>query len=95
MAPLVGHVGDGNFHLCILLDPADPAERAEAERLSARIAERALRLGGTVSGEHGIGMGKKGYMAAEHGEAWAVMGAIKQALDPQGLLNPGKLAPGN
>jgi D-lactate dehydrogenase (cytochrome) len=91
IAPLVGHVGDGNFHLCILLDPAAPAERAEAARLSARIAERALRLGGTVTGEHGVGLGKKGYMAAEHGEAWAVMAAVKRALDPRGLLNPGKM----
>jgi D-lactate dehydrogenase (cytochrome) len=91
VAPLVGHVGDGNFHLCIMLDPAVEAERAEAARLSHRIAERALRLGGTVSGEHGVGLGKKRYMAAEHGEAWAVMGQIKRALDPEGLLNPGKL----
>ena len=91
IAPLVGHVGDGNFHLAILLDPDDPAERAEAERLSGRIAERALRLGGTVTGEHGIGFGKKGYMAAEHGAAWGVMGRIKRALDPEDLLNPGKL----
>jgi D-lactate dehydrogenase (cytochrome) len=91
VAPLVGHVGDGNFHLCIMLDPAVEAERAEAARLSHRIAERALRLGGTVSGEHGVGLGKKRYMAAEHGEAWAVMGQIKRALDPEGLLNPGKM----
>jgi D-lactate dehydrogenase (cytochrome) len=94
-APLVGHVGDGNFHLAILLDPADPAELAEASRLSHRIAERALALGGTVTGEHGVGLGKRGYMQAEHGEAWAVMGEIKRALDPQNLLNPGKLVPGN
>jgi D-lactate dehydrogenase (cytochrome) len=91
VAPLVGHVGDGNFHLCIMLDPSVEAERAEAARLSHRIAERALRLGGTVSGEHGVGLGKKRYMAAEHGEAWAVMGLVKRALDPEGLLNPGKM----
>jgi D-lactate dehydrogenase (cytochrome) len=94
-APLVGHVGDGNFHLAILLDPENPAERAEAERLSHRIAERALALGGTVSGEHGVGTGKQPYMEAEHGAAWAVMGEIKRALDPLNLLNPGKLVPGN
>jgi D-lactate dehydrogenase (cytochrome) len=95
LAPLVGHVGDGNFHLAILLDPDDPAEVAEARRLSERIADRALRLGGTVSGEHGVGLGKRGYMEAEHGAGWAVMGRIKQALDPQGLFNPGKMVPGN
>jgi len=95
LAPLVGHAGDGNFHLAILIDPDDPAEKAEAERIAGRISERALRLGGTVTGEHGVGLGKRGLMAAEHGEAWAVMGAIKAALDPGGLLNPGKLVPGN
>ena len=95
IAPLVGHVGDGNFHLAILLDPEVEAERAEAQRLSARIAERALRMGGTVSGEHGVGFGKIGYLRAEHGEAWEVMGAIKRALDPQGILNPGKIVPSN
>lgn len=95
IAPLVGHVGDGNFHLAILIDPSVPEEKAEAERIAARISDRALRLGGTVTGEHGVGFGKRGLMQAEHGEAWGVMGAIKQALDPAGLLNPGKLVPGN
>lgn len=90
-APILGHVGDGNFHAILLMDPDAPAERAAAENLSRRMAERALRLGGTVTGEHGIGMGKLGYMAAEHGAGWEVMGTLKQALDPQGLLNPGKL----
>ncbi|WP_412506889.1 FAD-binding oxidoreductase [Roseovarius sp. SYSU LYC5161] len=90
-APILGHVGDGNFHAILLMDPDAPAERAAAENLSRRMAERALRLGGTVTGEHGIGMGKQGYMAAEHGAGWEVMGTLKQALDPQGLLNPGKL----
>ena len=93
LAPLVGHAGDGNFHLAILIDPDSPAEKAEADRIAGRISERALRLGGTVTGEHGIGMGKRHYMAAEHGEAWAVMGAVKRALDPHGLMNPGKLVP--
>ena len=91
LAPLVGHVGDGNFHLAILLDPDDPAERAEAERISKRIADCALRLGGTVTGEHGVGVGKIGYMQAEHGAALGVMAAIKRALDPQDILNPGKI----
>ena len=93
LAPLVGHAGDGNFHLAILIDPDSPGEKAEADRIGARISERALRLGGTVTGEHGVGMGKRRYMEAEHGEAWAVMGAIKRALDPRGLMNPGKLVP--
>lgn len=95
IAPLVGHVGDGNFHLAILIDRDNPAERAEAERLGARISERAIRLGGTVTGEHGVGIGKRKFMAAEHGPAWAVMGDIKRTLDPQGILNPGKMLPGN
>lgn len=89
--PILGHVGDGNFHAILLVDPQSAEELAEAKRLSGRMAERALRLGGTVTGEHGIGFGKLGYMEAEHGAGWAVMGAIKQALDPLGLLNPGKM----
>ncbi len=95
IAPLVGHVGDGNFHLALLIDPDDPAEKTEAERLGARISERAIRLGGTVTGEHGVGLGKRKFMEAEHGEAWAVMGEIKRTLDPRGILNPGKIVPGN
>jgi D-lactate dehydrogenase (cytochrome) len=95
IAPLVGHVGDGNFHLAILIDPSDPAEVAEAERIATRISERTLRLGGTVSGEHGVGLGKRKFMLAEHGDAWAVMGDIKRTLDPRGILNPGKIVPGN
>ena len=91
--PILGHVGDGNFHAVLLVDPDSAEERAAADRLTARMAERALRLGGTVTGEHGIGLGKLGYMRAEHGPAWEVMGAIKAALDPAGLMNPGKLVP--
>ena len=91
--PILGHVGDGNFHAILLIDPAHPADRDEAKDLAARMAERALRLGGTITGEHGVGLGKRPYMQAEHGEAWAVMGAIKHALDPAGLMNPGKLVP--
>ncbi len=93
--PIVGHVGDGNFHALLLPKAGDPAQWETAQKLAANMAERALRLGGTVSGEHGIGMGKTKYMQAEHGDAWAVMGAIKSALDPEGLMNPGKLVPGN
>ena len=93
--PILGHVGDGNFHAILLVDPGQPAELEAAKRLSHRMAERALRLGGTVTGEHGVGLGKLGYMEAEHGEAWNVMGALKRALDPQNIMNPGKLVRGN
>jgi D-lactate dehydrogenase (cytochrome) len=93
--PIVGHAGDGNFHALLLPREADSAEWDRAVALAGRMAERALRLGGTVSGEHGIGMGKMKYMTAEHGPAWTVMGAIKAALDPEGVMNPGKLVPGN
>lgn len=93
--PILGHVGDGNFHALLLPTKGDPVEWEKAQQLAANMAERALRLGGTVSGEHGIGMGKMKYMGKEHGEGWAVMGAIKAALDPEGIMNPGKLVPGN
>ncbi|KAJ55740.1 2-hydroxy-acid oxidase [Actibacterium mucosum KCTC 23349] len=93
--PLVGHVGDGNFHALLVFDPEVPAELDEAMRLSSRMADRALELGGTVTGEHGIGMGKLGYMQAEHGEAWDVMGQLKTAMDPQNIMNPGKLVRSN
>ncbi|MGY6533873.1 MAG: FAD-binding oxidoreductase [Pararhodobacter sp.] len=93
--PIVGHVGDGNFHALLLPKEGDKAEWNRAMSLAANMAERALRLGGTVSGEHGIGMGKLKYMQAEHGDAWQVMAAIKAALDPGNVMNPGKLLPGN
>lgn len=89
--PILGHVGDGNFHAILLIDPDSPAEQAEAKRIAGRMAERALRLGGTVTGEHGIGVGKLGYMQAEHGAGWTVMAQIKRALDPMNILNPGKV----
>lgn len=91
--PILGHVGDGNFHAILLIERGNAAELATAKALAHRMAERALAVGGTVTGEHGVGLGKKGLMAAEHGEAWAVMGAIKRALDPRGIVNPGKLVP--
>ncbi|MFQ5438006.1 MAG: FAD-binding oxidoreductase [Paracoccaceae bacterium] len=89
--PILGHVGDGNFHAVLLIEPDNDAEKVIALNLAHRMAERALRLGGTVTGEHGIGMGKLDLMAAEHGEGWHVMGDIKRALDPKNLMNPGKL----
>ncbi len=93
--PIVGHVGDGNFHTSLLIEPGNAAELAEAQRLSARMADRALAMGGTVTGEHGVGLGKLGYMDREHGTGWDVMGLIKTALDPDGIMNPGKLVRGN
>lgn len=90
----LGHVGDGNFHMSFLIDIENPEEVAAAQRLNERLIERTLRLGGTCSGEHGIGYGKSKYLVAEHGaEAVAVMRALKQALDPGNLLNPGKVLP--
>lgn len=91
VAALVGHVGDGNFHMIFPVMADDPAELAEAERLTERLVDRALSMGGTCSGEHGVGLGKMRFLAREHGEALDVMRSIKQALDPQGLMNPGKV----
>ena len=90
-APLVGHVGDGNFHLGFLVMRDDPKELAEAERLNDRLVMRALAMDGTCTGEHGVGLGKQKFLVAEHGEAVGVMRQIKQALDPLNILNPGKI----
>jgi len=89
--PIVGHVGDGNFHITLLVDDADPAEIVEAKQISARINRQALKLGGTITGEHGIGVGKLDFMQEEHGPAWDVMAALKCTLDPANILNPGKV----
>ncbi len=92
-APVVGHVGDGNFH-CVILVPPEPDALARAWALDRKIVDRALSLGGSCSGEHGVGIGKRGFLEREHGaEALAVMRAVKQALDPYGTMNPGKLFP--
>src|SRR5688572_19608065 len=93
VAPLVGHAGDGNFHLIIMLDPSDQKEFETVTRISERLVERALKFGGTCSGEHGVGVGKLKYLQAEHGEALAVMRSIKLAIAPHNLMNPGKLIP--
>ena len=91
LAPIVGHVGDGNFHIDFVLDTEDEAELAAAGAVNERLIARALAMGGTCTGEHGVGYGKKKYLAAEHGEGVSVMRAIKQALDPGNLMNPGKI----
>jgi D-lactate dehydrogenase (cytochrome) len=88
---LVGHAGDGNFHLIYVLDPANAAELEVAERLNERMVMRALAMGGTCTGEHGVGIGKKEYLHAEHGPALDVMRTIKHALDPDNRMNPGKM----
>ena len=88
---LVGHVGDGNFHLVFMIDPNRPEEVAEASRLNDRMVARALAMEGASTGEHGVGYGKMDFLIAEHGEAVSVMRTIKKALDPDGILNPGKI----
>jgi D-lactate dehydrogenase (cytochrome) len=92
LAPIVGHVGDGNFHLTLLIDMDDADEVKRAKALSERLIERALAMDGTCTGEHGVGQGKMKYLAAEYGAAaLAAMAAIKHALDPQNIMNPGKI----
>ncbi len=91
LAPIVGHVGDGNFHLVIVVDPDDEDEMARATAVNERMIERALALGGTCTGEHGIGYGKLRYLEAEHGEAVDIMRQVKRALDPRNIMNPGKV----
>jgi D-lactate dehydrogenase (cytochrome) len=88
---LVGHVGDGNFHLVFMIDPQRPDEIAEAGRLNDRMVARALAMEGTSTGEHGVGYGKMDFLVSEHGEAVDVMRAIKKALDPDNIMNPGKI----
>jgi D-lactate dehydrogenase (cytochrome) len=92
-AKIIGHIGDGNFHATYAIKPGDAADLAEAERLAGRVVERALACGGTASGEHGVGYGKLRYMRKEHGAGIELMRALKQALDPQGIMNPGKILP--
>ena len=92
-APILGHVGDGNFHLVVLFDGADPAQRERAEALAKGVSVRAISMGGTCTGEHGIGWHKLDVLAQEHGEAVDLMRMIKRALDPRDIMNPGKTVP--
>jgi D-lactate dehydrogenase (cytochrome) len=89
---LVGHVGDGNFHMGYLIDPDQPQERETAEQLNTQLVHRALKLGGTCTGEHGVGLHKMDFLVTETGDgAVAMMRTIKQALDPKNIMNPGKI----
>lgn len=92
-APIVGHVGDGNFHTSPVFDPALPEEKKKIEAFLGRLSERAIAMEGTCTGEHGVGQGKRKYLATEHATGLAVMRQIKAALDPQDILNPGKILP--
>lgn len=90
-APIVGHVGDGNYHLCLMFDPDDAEEMSRAKGVVERMNQRAISYGGTCTGEHGIGYGKKHFLTTEHGEAVAVMRQLKKAFDPDNIMNPGKI----
>jgi D-lactate dehydrogenase (cytochrome) len=95
VAPILGHVGDGNFHVTMLVDMADAGEVGRARGVHERMIERALAMDGTCTGEHGIGQGKMKYLLAEHGPVTLdAMRAVKQALDPHNILNPGKIVAG-
>ncbi|MGH9292097.1 MAG: FAD-linked oxidase C-terminal domain-containing protein [Acidimicrobiales bacterium] len=94
VAPLVGHVGDGNFHLCLLIDPENAVELAEAQSFGERLARRAIAFDGTCTGEHGVGYGKAGFLIVEYGDSGVdLMRAVKNAFDPTGIFNPGKVLP--
>ncbi len=91
VAPIVGHVGDGNFHTAMIISPDDEEEIARAYEVNERMVMRALAMGGTCTGEHGVGYGKMDFLVAEHGEALSVMRSLKMALDPDNIMNPGKI----
>jgi D-lactate dehydrogenase (cytochrome) len=93
VAAVLGHVGEGNYHVIFMFDPDRPEELAQAKRVDEEQVRFALEVGGTCSGEHGIGLGKISYLELEHADALPVMRAIKDALDPNGILNPGKVLP--
>ena len=89
--PIIGHAGDGNFHIAFVIDPRNPNEIAEVKRLNERLVQRALGLNGTCTGEHGVGYGKMDFLLSEHGEAMTLMATLKKAIDPDNIMNPGKI----
>ena len=91
VAPILGHVGDGHFHAIFLVDPADSEEMGRAKAVNQRMIDQSLAMGGTCTGEHGIGIGKQEALLDQHGEGVSVMRTLKDALDPDGILNPGKI----
>ena len=91
IATVMGHVGDGNFHVMVMFDMENHEEIAAVETFNHRLVERALQMGGTCTGEHGVGSGKIKFLGKEHGPALVTMTAIKKALDPDNILNPGKI----
>ena len=91
IAPILGHVGDGNFHLSVMVDMEDPGEVERADEFIGRLNLRAIGMDGTCTGEHGIGQGKMKYLGVEHGRGLDFMRAIKQAFDPRNIMNPGKI----
>jgi D-lactate dehydrogenase (cytochrome) len=92
-APILGHVGDGNFHMVLLIDRDDPKDLAEVDRINDRLVKRAIAMGGTCTGEHGVGAFKAKFLREEHGDAVELMKLLKHAIDPQNLMNPGKMLP--
>jgi D-lactate dehydrogenase (cytochrome) len=94
LAPIVGHVGDGNFHMLLVFDPGDAGQRQAADKLSLDVARCAIAMGGTCTGEHGIGTHKIAALREEHGAGVGIMQQLKHALDPQGIMNPGKILAG-
>jgi D-lactate dehydrogenase (cytochrome) len=92
-AAVLGHVGDGNYHTAILLDPDDPGELARAKQANSALVDDALARGGTCTGEHGVGLGKIAHLEREHGDLVPLMRGLKDLFDPQGILNPGKVLP--
>ena len=93
LTPCVGHAGDGNIHFLPVVDTDDPAAMGRVQELTDAVVSAALEIGGTATGEHGVGIGKRKFMRQEHGDAVDVMRGIKDAIDPQGIMNPGKTLP--